>query len=173
MLRVIGDKLNKLEGKNSAFKEHLHELEADYKRVSGHFDDILASHEKTFLSVRRSIEQGCINQQLSLNSLRHTYLRAEVTLDILHLSDAFSYFYILNIRIDFIYTNEHKDLNLQAKLGDSIYFTQQYPQRLISRLIFSLYLHTRDGDQSDERQLGELELKMLHPIKHPQPQAVL
>ena len=59
MLRVIGEKLNKLEGKNSAFKEHLHELEADYKRVSGHFDDILASHEKTFLSVRRSFEQGC------------------------------------------------------------------------------------------------------------------
>ena len=126
MFRVIGDKLNKLEGKNSAFKEHLHELEADYKRVSGHFDDILASHEKTFLSVRRSIEQGCINQQLILNSLRHTYLRAEVTLDMLHLSDAFSYFYILNIRIDFIYTNEHKDLNLQAKLATKIKWDSIY-----------------------------------------------
>ena len=92
LFRVIGEKLNKLEGKNSAFKEHLHELEADYKRVSGHFDDILASHEKTFLSVRRSIEQGCINQK----QFTSYSLRAEITLDILHLSEAFSQFYILD-----------------------------------------------------------------------------
>ena len=137
LFRVIGEKLNKLEGKNSAFKEHLHELEADYKRVSGHFDDILASHEKTFLSVRRSIEQGCINQKLILNSLRHTVCVRKSLCYILHLSEAFSRLYILDW-FNSISTNEHKHLHLQTKLAtkyiewDSFHFTQQLPQ-LISR----------------------------------------
>ena len=40
------------------FKQHLEDLETDYRRVSTYFDDIFASHEKTFLSVRRNIEQS-------------------------------------------------------------------------------------------------------------------
>ena len=39
-------------------KQHLTELETDYRRVSAYFDDILTEHEKTFLSVRRNIEQS-------------------------------------------------------------------------------------------------------------------
>ena len=54
-------------------------------------------------------------------------------------------------------------------------FNSFYPTiaKINIQKIFSMYLHTRAGNQSDERQLGELELKMLHPIKHPQPQVVL
>ena len=56
--RCIGEKLNRIEMKIPEFKQHLEDLETDYRRVSTYFDDILASHEKTFLSVRRNIEQS-------------------------------------------------------------------------------------------------------------------
>ena len=39
-------------------KQHLSELETDYRRVAAFFDDIEAEHEATFTSVRRNIEQA-------------------------------------------------------------------------------------------------------------------
>ena len=39
-------------------KQHLSELETDYRRVAAFFDDIQAEHEATFSSVRRSIDQA-------------------------------------------------------------------------------------------------------------------
>ena len=58
LIRCIGEKLYRIEKKIPEFKQHLEDLETDYRRVSTYFDDILASHEKTFLSVRRNIEQS-------------------------------------------------------------------------------------------------------------------
>ena len=39
-------------------KQHLTELETDYRRVAAFFDDIEAEHEATFSSVRRHLEQA-------------------------------------------------------------------------------------------------------------------
>ena len=58
LFRTIGNKLNEIEVKMPQLKQHLTELETDYRRVSAYFDDILAEHEKTFMSVRRNIEQS-------------------------------------------------------------------------------------------------------------------
>merc|ERR1711936_329423 len=57
-IKTIGNKLNEIEVKMPQLKQHLTELETDYRRVSAYFDDILAEHEKTFMSVRRNIEQS-------------------------------------------------------------------------------------------------------------------
>ena len=58
VFRTIGSKLNEIEVKMPQLKQHLTELETDYRRVSAYFDDILTEHEKTFMSVRRNIEQS-------------------------------------------------------------------------------------------------------------------
>ena len=40
------------------FRQHLSDLEADHKRVSGAYDEMLARHEATFLAVSRDLELG-------------------------------------------------------------------------------------------------------------------
>merc|ERR1712198_409686 len=57
-IKFIGEKLNRVETKIPAFKQHLQELETNYKKVSNQFDDMFTAHEKTFLSVRRNLENA-------------------------------------------------------------------------------------------------------------------
>ena len=56
--RNIGEKLHQLEDKLPKFRQHLSDLEADHKRVSGAHDEMLARHEATFLAVSRDLELG-------------------------------------------------------------------------------------------------------------------
>ena len=58
LFRTIGCKLNRIEGAMPGLKQHLTELETDYRRVAAFFDDIEAEHEATFSSVRRHLEQA-------------------------------------------------------------------------------------------------------------------
>ena len=58
LFRIIGEKLNRIGSKSEAMSEHLQKLETDYRRVSSFFDDIQVSHEKTFASVQRNIDQS-------------------------------------------------------------------------------------------------------------------
>ena len=58
LFRTIGSKLNRIEEAMPGLKQHLSELETDYRRVAAFFDDIQAEHEATFTSVRRNIEQA-------------------------------------------------------------------------------------------------------------------
>ena len=40
------------------FRQHLSDLEAEHKRVSGAYDEMLAQHEATFMNVSRNMELG-------------------------------------------------------------------------------------------------------------------
>ena len=55
-LRVIGEKLHRLEDRLPKFRQHLSDLEAGHKRVSGAYEEMLTQHEVTFLAVSRNIE---------------------------------------------------------------------------------------------------------------------
>ena len=55
-LRVIGEKLHRLEDRLPKFRQHLSDLEADHKRVSGAYEEMLTQHGDTFLAVSRNIE---------------------------------------------------------------------------------------------------------------------
>ena len=63
-------------------KQHLSELETDYRRVAAFFDDIEAEHEATFTSVRRNIEQA---EERKLGELEMRMSRPQVRVE--HCSD--------------------------------------------------------------------------------------
>lgn len=55
-IRVIGEKLHRLEDRLPKFRQHLSDLEAGHKRVSGAYEEMLTQHGDTFLAVSRNIE---------------------------------------------------------------------------------------------------------------------